>query len=375
MRFDGPTFAGGWLSVAQASSRDKILATLNRTIAIEEYFNGLRLVATDRFMLLTAWIPDDESATDREPAMDEAPDRTVIAKDDDGRGRSLLGYLIALANREGEDYIDGSLALDVRFDVRLPAGQARHPGNPRRPRTALRRVRRHRHRARLPPHRQAEFPAWRTLLYGFTPESTDKLTLNPELVERVAKVRKWSYGDLHWQFGGPDRVARVDYQSSTPHVSGLVMPVRWSFPGEEPDEVEQPRGPEVLDCPVCDHSTEVSEEDADASLSYMVNHVRGEHEMTSDEAIRAIHRLDEAPTGDAKLLADAADLVITTQFGSTSMLQRKLKVGFAKAGRLMQELENNGIVGPSDGSKARVVVVQPAQRVEVIAALPNGEFT
>jgi hypothetical protein len=236
MIFDAGTLATAWLSVAQASSTDKLRPALCRTVLVEEYPHGVQLVATDSYMLLRSWVPfqgvDSLSLEAEPPELYEGPERSSVVMDPDGRGKQLLSWARSLANRcdEFDDRPELRVQVGVAEHSLSSAAQAFDGMDPTWAKLKLDAE----EEVRLQLY-EGEWPNWRSIIKGLEPVETKSVALGPSIMERLAKVSKL-HGDRvwGWRFCGEVKPAAIEVIDASPPVDGCAMPCRWDLSANEP---------------------------------------------------------------------------------------------------------------------------------------------
>jgi hypothetical protein len=373
MRFDGPTFARALLAVMAATGDDKNIGTTYKTVALERHLRGVRLVASDSRLMLSAYVPDLEHHYDGPPEPEEPAEHVDVIADRKGRARGLMGHVLALsAETDPEAYAPGD--IEVRVDFRGTRGHERGSG-PVQP--TLEGMEPEWVTIRVPGREQLNaeivtntFPDWRRIALHQSKRTLGVL-LPPEQLEKLARIRKLARGPLEVTMG--EKTALVQYPESDPHIAGVLVladpedpdvyqgdrerPDQEQAPPVDPDQttIEDHIPDDLVDCPEqgCDYFADGSE-DGDAALSDVVHHMMSRHSVGADLALRRIHGLEAATaTAPDVMLADAAALTVGTQLGSAAQLKRHFRIGQARAARLMDELERRGIVGPADADSGR----------------------
>lgn len=333
MIFNSWAFSRAWLSVAVGQGSDKDRPALYRATLIEEFDAGVRLVSTDGYVLLRAWISSAAADGSSDPGLDAVPELTVVCSDRDRRINSLMGYVQGVTKGDG---IDTPLQLSVVLGTMKTAGQDQLEGMEE---STVAFHFGHEYDERIEsPIFDGNFPAWKPLWFDHETRTTERVTFGANALQRIGKLSAlWDKAAVRFEMGGEHGVAKFYVAAPDVNVEGLSMPFRESGNGPVPPSEEG-----------------VHSEYADELDQFLADVLKAEVVTADDSAIGTAKRAQ---------LVRAANVVVEAGFGDVTLLVERLAVSEDRAEELLIALIEIGVLEDLGNDK----LVTTSTAAEVIA--------
>lgn len=319
------SLAKAWNSVAQAQSDDKARPALYRTTLIEQYPQGLRLVATDSYLLLKAWVPSVDYRGAAEPGRFDLPEESTVCIDRDRRVVSLMTYAMAETKADGQDT---PLTMTLMLGTMKPGAQGELEGMTQQ---AVSFQFEHEYDERIEtPIFDGFFPTWKNLWYAHQIQATTTVSFGANGLLRIGKLSQvWDKASIRFQMGGALGVAKFTVQAPDVNVEGLAMPIR---DADSTDEV----------VPVPPSEEGIHAEFSDALDDFLSEVLATEVHDPDDPVMEAARRAQ---------LAAAAGTCMSNGSADTQLLIDALGVSVERANELLEGLVDLGILVSQDDGK------------------------
>lgn len=234
LRFNAWNLARSWASVALAQSEDDGRPVLYRTTLIEMFETGIRLLSTDTFVLLKAWVPNVDHPDSTEPLIEELPDSVAICRDLDHRVLGLMKYVQKITKDDGID-----TRVTMEFAIGDQEGSEQNSLEGMSASTVHFRIVEKYDESIETPTFEGVFPNWRPLWFGHKWAPASTIGFGAHGILRLGNLSKlWDKATIQFELGGNVGVAKIRIEGpSDVNVTGLVMPT--GRPGEEQGDIPE----------------------------------------------------------------------------------------------------------------------------------------